>query len=143
VNKVEKAKVTIEAVVDASKEKVWECWTKPEHIVNWNSASDDWHSPKAENDLKPGGRFNYRMEAKDGSEGFDFTGTYDEVLPYERINYTMDDDRRVWTTFTDREGKTYIESIFEAENHFPVEMQKEGWQSILNRFKAYTESIAE
>lgn len=140
---MEKPKVTIEAVVDASKEKVWECWTKPEHIVNWNSASDDWHSPKAENDLKPGGRFNYRMEAKDGSEGFDFTGTYDEVLPYERINYTMDDDRRVWTTFTDREGKTYIESIFEAENHFPVEMQKEGWQSILNRFKAYTESIAE
>lgn len=140
---MEKPKVTIEAVVDESKEKVWECWTKPEHIVNWNSASDDWHSPKAENDLKPGGRFNYRMEAKDGSEGFDFTGTYDEVLPYERINYTMDDDRRVWTTFTDREGKTYIESIFEAENHFPVEMQKEGWQSILNRFKAYTESIAE
>lgn len=140
---MEKPKVTIEAVVDESKEKVWECWTKPEHIVNWNSASDDWHSPKAENDLKPGGRFNYRMEAKDGSEGFDFTGTYDEVLPYERINYTMDDDRRVWITFTDREGKTYIESIFEAENHFPVEMQKEGWQSILNRFKAYTESIAE
>lgn len=140
---MEKPKVTIEAVVDAYKEKVWECWTKPEHIVNWNSASEDWHSPKAENDLKPGGRFNYRMEAKDGSEGFDFTGTYDEVLPYERINYTMDDDRRVWTTFTDREGKTYIESIFEAENHFPVEMQKEGWQSILNRFKAYTENIAE
>ncbi|WP_312713176.1 SRPBCC domain-containing protein, partial [Proteiniclasticum ruminis] len=76
----------------------------------------------------------------DGSEGFDFTGTYDEVVPYEKISYTMDDDRRVWTTFTERDGKVFIESIFEAENTFPVEMQKEGWQSILNRYKAYTES---
>ena len=137
---MEKTKVTLQAAVDATIEKAWKTWTEPKHIIHWNSASDDWHSPSAVNDLKPGGKFSYRMEAKDGSEGFDFTGTYDEVVPYEKISYTMDDDRRVWTTFTERDGKVFIESIFEAENTFPVEMQKEGWQSILNRYMAYTES---
>lgn len=138
---MEKRKVKIEAIVDATIEKVWESWTQTEHIVHWNSASEDWHSPKASNDFRAGGKFNYRMEARDGSEGFDFTGTYDEIVPLKKIDYTLDDDRKVSTSFEEKEGKTYIESIFEAENTFPIELQKEGWQSILNNFKAYTEGL--
>ena len=137
---MEQTNVTIQTAVGVPIEKVWTYWTSPEHIVQWNSASDDWHSPNALNDLRENGRFSYRMESKDGKEGFDFTGTYDEVVPFERIAYTLDDGRKVLTSFTEKEGKTEIVSVFEAENTFPVEMQKAGWQAILDRFKDYAES---
>lgn len=135
-----KTLVTINATINAPVEKVWEYWNEPKHITQWNAASEDWHSPKAENDLKKGGSFNYRMEAKDGSFGFDFGGVYDEVIPNQHISYTMGDGRTVSTEFADNNGSTEITSTFEAETENPVEMQKGGWQAILDNFKKYTES---
>lgn len=133
-------KITIETTVHAPVEKVWECWTLPEHIMRWNNASDDWHTTKAENDLKTGGKFVSRMEAKDGSTGFDFGGTYDEVKTHERIAYTMGEGRKVAVIFTPAGGGTKIVETFEAETQNPEEMQRSGWQSILNNFKKYAES---
>ena len=138
---MDKNSVTIQATVNTSPEKVWIYWTSPEHIVNWNSASDDWHCPSAKNDLREGGRFSYRMESRDGRQGFDFSGTYDEIKPNQRIHYTLDDGRRVLTTFREKDGKTDIVSVFEAENTFPVEVQKDGWQAILDAFKNYVEGM--
>ena len=132
--------VTIFASVNAPVDKVWEYWTKPEHIVNWNHASDDWHTPKAQNDLREGGKFCWRMEAKNGSEGFNFEGTFNEILPLKRILYTLDDGRKVTVAFEDSGTSTTITEIFEAENTNPVKMQQEGWQAILNNFKTYVES---
>ncbi|PKL79724.1 MAG: polyketide cyclase [Ignavibacteriae bacterium HGW-Ignavibacteriae-4] len=132
--------VTIEAKVNAPIEKVWELWTGPEHIIKWNTASEDWHTTSAENDLRIGGKFSSRMEAKDGSFGFDFGGIYSEVDEHERIVYTLDDDRKVWTTFTKIDGGTEVISTFEAESENPVDMQKGGWQSILDNFKKYSEN---
>jgi uncharacterized protein YndB with AHSA1/START domain len=105
----------------------------------WNHASDDWYSPKAENDLKPGGKFNYRMEAKDGSFGFDFYGTYKKVKTNELIDYALGDGRKVTVSFTENEKETYIEIKFEAESTHAIEMQRNGWQAILNNFKKYVE----
>lgn len=133
-------KVEIEAVINADVKKVWEYWTEPKHITNWNFASDDWWCPRAENDLRNGGKFVSRMEARDGSFGFDFGGTYEEVIPLKKISYVMDDNRRVETTFEDMGGKTKVKTIFDAETQHPVEMQKEGWQAILNNFRKYIES---
>ncbi len=138
---MDKNSVTIQATVNTSPEKVWIYWTSPEHIVNWNSASDDWHCPSAKNDLREDGRFSYRMESRDGRQGFDFSGTYDEIKPNQRIHYTLDDGRRVLTTFREKDGKTDIVSVFEAENTFPVEVQKDGWQAILDAFKNYVEGM--
>ena len=131
--------VTIEAKVNAPVDKVWELWTGPEHIIKWNAANEDWHTTSAENDLVIGGRFNSRMEAKDGSFGFDFGGVYNEVDAQERIVYTMDDGRKVWTTFTKVDGGTEVITSFEAESENSVELQKTGWQSILDAFKKYAE----
>lgn len=136
----ESTKVTINATINAPIEKVWEYWNNPEHVTKWNAASEDWHSPKAENDLRKGGAFNYRMEAKDGSFGFDFAGVYDDVVPNQHISYTMGDGRAVSNEFADNNGATEITSTFDAENENPVEMQREGWQAILDNFKKYTES---
>lgn len=138
---MDKNSVTIQATVNTSPEKVWIYWTSPEHIVNWNSASDDWHCPSAKNDLREDGRFSYRMESRDGRQGFDFSGTYDEIKPNQRIHYTLDDGRRVLTTFREKDGKTDIVSVFEAENTFPEEVQKDGWQAILDAFKNYVEGM--
>jgi len=138
---MDKTSVTIQATVNTSPEKVWIYWTSPEHIVNWNSASDDWHCPSAKNDLREEGRFSYRMESKDGRQGFDFSGIYDEIQPYQRIHYTLDDGRRVLTTFSEKDGATDIVSVFDAENTFPVEVQKDGWQAILDAFKNYVEGM--
>ena len=138
---MDKNSVTIQATVNTSPEKVWIYWTSPEHIVNWNSASDDWHCPSAKNDLREDGRFSYRMESRDGRQGFDFSGTYDEIKPNQRIHYTLDDGRRVLTTFREKDGATDIVSVFEAENTFPVEVQKDGWQAILDAFKNYVEGM--
>jgi len=136
----EKTVVTIENTINAPVEKVWEYWSKPEHIVKWNSASDDWHTPRAENDLREGGKFVSRMEAKDGSMGFDFGGVYNVVRKNEYIEYTMGDDRKVKNNFTSQGDKTKIVVNFEAETENPVEMQKGGWQAILDNFKKYTEN---
>jgi len=134
--------ITIEATVYVPVEKAWEVYTDPKHVTQWNHASDDWHSPSAENDLRPGGKFSYRMEAKDGSFGFDFGGTYDEVKPYELIAYTIGDGRKVQNVFTKEGDATKLTVTFEAEGTNPVEMQRGGWQAILNNYKKYAETIA-
>src|ERR1700741_3622240 len=131
----EKTVITIENTVDAPVEKVWEYWTTPEHITQWNNASDDWHSPRAENDLRPGGKFTSRMEAKDGSFGFDFGGVYDAITNNENIEYTMGDGRKVKIIFTADGNKTKVAESFEAESVHPTEMQQGGWQAILDNFK--------
>lgn len=134
-----KTPVTVAATVNAPVEKVWETYTQPAHITQWNAASEDWHSPKAENDLRVGGKFSYRMEAKDGSFGFDFGGTYDEVEQHKKIAYTMEDGRRVSVEFNPDGSNTQVSTVFDAEDQNPVEMQRDGWQAILNNFKNYTE----
>ena len=121
-------------------ERIWDFWTNPSDIVHWNNASDDWHTPQAENDLKIGGIFNYRMEARDGSMGFDFIGRYDSVEKYKRIAYTLEDGRRVVLNFTSNKGRVRIEEKFEPESENSVEMQQQGWQSILDNFKKYSEN---
>ena len=135
-----KTVVTIENIIQAPVEKVWEFWTKPEHITKWNHASDDWHSPFAENDLRPGGKFSARMEAKDGSFGFEFGGVYDDVKNNEYIEYTLGDGRKVTVNFAGKGNSTTVVESFEAESQNPVEMQKGGWQAILDNFKKYTEN---
>lgn len=131
--------LTIEALVNAPIETVWKAWSSPEDIVKWNSASDDWHTTKAENDLRAGGKFLSRMEAKDGSFGFDFSGIYTHVKPHELIAYTLDDGRKVSVHFTSEGLSTRIRSEFEPENQNPEDMQQAGWQAILNNFKTYIE----
>ncbi|MEW9110022.1 SRPBCC family protein [Cytobacillus gottheilii] len=133
-------KVTVETNVHAPIEKVWKCWTEPDHIKNWNSASDDWHTPFAENDLRAGGSFVSRMEAKDGSAGFDMGGVYDEVVLHERIAYTMGDGRTVQIHFKENGNETKIVETFDAESTHPVEFQQQGWQAILDNFKNYAEN---
>lgn len=132
-------KVTVQAVVKAPIEQVWSYWTEPEHITKWNQASEDWHAPRAENDLRAGGKFLTRMEAKDGSMGFDFFGVYDEVKLHELITYTLEDGRKVEITFVYLGGETKVVETFDAESTHPVEFQQAGWQAILNNFKQYTE----
>ena len=132
-------RVTVSTVVNKPLSHVWDRYTAPEHITQWNSASDDWHCPRAENDLRTGGRFSSRMEARDGSVGFDFGGTYSEVKPQEKFAYTMDDGRTCEVRF-DREGNgTKVTVTFDAETENPVEMQRGGWQSILDNFRKYAE----
>ena len=122
-------------------ERVWECWTNPEHITEWNAASDDWHTPQATNDLREGGTFTSRMEAKDGSVGFDFTGTYTSVIPHKKIAYVMEDGRTVEVDFEDLGGgEVTVRETFQAEQENPLDMQKQGWQAILDRFKGYVEA---
>ena len=139
---MEKSKKTIikvQTIIDAPIEHVWKCWTNPEDIVHWNYASDDWHTPKAENNLRVGGSFSYRMEAKDGSMGFDFCGIYDKVFINRQIDYTLGDDRKVSITFSFLNDKTQIVEFFEAEDVNTIELQRGGWQAILDNFKKYTE----
>lgn len=135
--------ITVENTVKAPIEKVWEFWTEPQHIKKWNSASPDWHTPYAENDLRAGGKFATRMEAKDGSFGFDFGGVYDVVKENEYIEYTLGDGRKVKIFFTSTGNETKVAETFEAENTHPVEIQKTGWQAILDSFKKYTETMTE
>ena len=132
-------KITVQSTVHAPVAKVWEYWTEPKHITQWNNASDDWHTPVAENDLKVGGKFLTRMEAKDGSFGFDFGGIYDEVKVNEVISYTMGDGRKVAVTFKGQGNETEVIETFDAETTNPIEMQQAGWQAILDNFKKYAE----
>ncbi|MCB0639836.1 MAG: SRPBCC family protein [Lewinella sp.] len=134
-------KITIAATVAAPVAKVWDCWTQPEHITQWNFASPDWHCPSVHNDLRPGGKYGARMEARDGSMGFDFEAVYDEVIPHQTITYTMGDGRQATTTFTAVDGQTTVTTVFDAEDQNPAEMQKAGWQAILNNFKGYVEGL--
>ncbi len=135
----EHPQVKVSTVVNASLEKVWDVWVKPEHIVNWNFASDDWCCPSANNDLQVGGKFVARMEAKDGSSGFDFNGIYSVVKSQEALEYVMEGGRKVQVMFTPQEGGVLVTEIFEPENVYPLEMQQGGWQSILENFKKYGE----
>lgn len=135
-----KTKVTVRATVNAPVEKVWKSWTEPTHITQWNSPSEDWHSPSAENDLRAGGKFLARMEAKDGSYGFDFGGIYDEVRNHEYIGYTLGDGRKVEIIFSSKGNETEVVETFEAENENPVDFQQAGWQAIMDNFKKYTEN---
>jgi len=136
----EKTVLTVKATVNAPVAKVWEYWTKPEHIIQWNSPSADWHTPRAENDVKVGGRFSSRMEARDGSMGFDFWGTYDAVRNNEYMEYTIGDGRKVRVNFTGKGNTTEVVESFEAEDTHSIEMQQGGWQAILDNFKKYTEA---
>jgi uncharacterized protein YndB with AHSA1/START domain len=133
--------IKVEVAVKADVKKIWEAWTLPEHIVGWNFASPDWHTPWAENDLRKGGKFCYRMEARDGSFGFDFSGIYDEVKQFDHIAYTLGDDRKVMITFARKGNTTTVTEVFEPESAHPHEFQKTGWQAILENFRNYAESI--
>lgn len=133
--------IKIKATINENINTVWNLFTDPKHIVNWNTASEDWHTTKAENDFRKGGKFSYRMEAKDGSFGFDFEGIYDEIIKNEIITYTLLDNRIVKVHFLENEDKTIIAELFEPENQNSYELQKFGWQSILNNFKKYVETL--
>jgi uncharacterized protein YndB with AHSA1/START domain len=133
-------KIKVETTITADTFKVWDFYTKVEHITKWNFASDDWHCPGAENDLKIGGKLNFRMEAKDGSFGFDFNAVYNEVIVHKKIIYTMTDGRQAIIDFENINDKTKVSITFDAETENPVEMQRDGWQAILDNFKNYVES---
>lgn len=134
--------IKVATTVNAPVEKVWDSFANSSHITNWNFATEEWHCPKAENNLEQGGNFSYRMEAKDGSMGFDLEGVYNFIVPLEKIEYTLTDGRRVDVLFKKvDEGTTEVVEIFEPEPNNPAEMQEQGWQAILNQFKKYTESL--
>jgi uncharacterized protein YndB with AHSA1/START domain len=135
-----KQKITVSTWVNAPVEKTWKCFTEPDHITKWAFASDDWHAPRAEHDLRKGGRFLTAMAAKDGSVAFDFTGTYDNVDINKELAYTIDDGRKVKTTFESKNNGTQVTQTFEAESENPAEMQRGGWQAFLDNFKKHTEN---
>ncbi|WP_316818453.1 SRPBCC family protein [Pedobacter nyackensis] len=133
-------KITVEAVTNVPVARVWEAWNTPGEIMQWNAADPSWHSPSSENDLTVGGKFKHRMEARDGSFGFDFEGVYDKVELHKEITYTMGDGRQATTLFAEKNGKTTITTTFDAETENDPEFQKQGWQAILNNFVKYIES---
>ena len=133
--------VSISTTVNAPIEIVWDAWTSPKHITKWNFASDEWLCPSATNDLQTGGTFNYRMESKDGSMGFDFGGTYTKIERHQSISYKLADDRTVRIEFTTNGASTSITEYFDAEDEHSGEQQRDGWQAILDNFKSYTESL--
>jgi uncharacterized protein YndB with AHSA1/START domain len=138
-NNMETPVIEISANIKSPLGIVWNCWTTPEDIIQWNHASDDWHSPRAENDLRVGGKFNIRMEARDGSTGFDFEGTYLSVILHKQITYSIGDGRLVKVDFSSIAGVTTVTETFEAESVHSLEQQRAGWQSILDNFKKYAE----
>ncbi|MCY4062875.1 MAG: SRPBCC domain-containing protein [Chloroflexi bacterium] len=133
-------RIAIEAIVERKRNEVWALWNEPEHITRWNFASDDWCCPRAVNDLRVGGRLLSRMEAKDGSFGFDFEAIYDEVDHEAKLAYTLTDGRRVETCFADIGDSTRVSTLFEAEDENSAELQRMGWQAILDNFKQYAET---
>ena len=132
--------ITVQTSIKAPLEDVWECWTHPDHIVHWNHASDEWYTPHAANDLRLGGTFLYRRESTNGSEGFDFGGTYTSVREFEYIEYTLDDCRKVKIGFNETEDGTELKEAFEPEQTNTSDQQQQGWQAILDNFKNYVES---
>jgi uncharacterized protein YndB with AHSA1/START domain len=133
--------ITVEATVKAKLEKVWKYWSEPAHITKWNQASDDWHTPFAENDLRTGGKFKSTMTAKDGSMSFDFEGVYTNVQLHKVIEYVLTDDRKVKIAFIETGNEVYITETFDPESENPLELQRAGWQAILDNFKKYTEGL--
>jgi len=133
--------ITVQTIISAPISKVWEAWNTPSHIEKWNHAGEDWHCPKAENTLSVGEKFFYTMAAKDGSFEFVFSGTFDDIVPNERVFSTLDDQRRLEVYFSEENGATKLVEIFEPENQNPREMQGMGWQMILDNFKKYVESL--
>jgi len=132
-------KITIQAVVAADRQKVWNCYTQPEHITKWNFATDTWHCPAASNDMRVGGKYLARMEAKDGSFAFDFEAVYNEIVDGEKFTYTMPDNREIQVSFEKMDDKTRVTVTFDPENVNPVDLQRDGWQSILDNFRRYAE----
>ena len=135
-------RITVETEVNSDAATVWEHWVSPEHITKWNFASDDWHCPHAENDPRTGGKFSATMAAKDGSASFEFGGVYSEVIPQQSIRYAMEDGREVEVKFEESNGRTKVTETFDAEGTHPVEMQRAGWQMILENFRKHVESNA-
>ena len=131
--------IIVKTTVNAPVEKVWDIWSQPEHITQWNHASEDWHAPYAENDLREGGKFKTTMAAKDGSFGFDFEGVYTAVKKYQLIEYKIADGRKVSISFVSENHQTQLTETFEAEDINSVELQQGGWQAILDNFKKYVE----
>jgi uncharacterized protein YndB with AHSA1/START domain len=138
---IEQLNITVEATVNAPVATVWQCWTEPKHIVNWNNASDDWHTTEATNDLKIGGKFSSIMAAKDGSFSFDFWGIYDAIETHKLLAYTLGDGRDVTISFSKNGNLTTVTEVFEPEDENTIELQKGGWQAILDNFKKYVETL--
>lgn len=136
----QKKQIAVEAKVNLPVVQVWNVWNNPDDIKQWNNADPSWHTPTSENDLRVGGKFKNRMEAKDGSVGFDFEGVYTKVELHKEITYRMSDGRTATTTFTPDNGDTLIQTTFDAEEQNDVSFQKQGWQAILNSFVRYIES---
>jgi len=134
---MESTTVTVTSIVDAPIDKVWRLWTEPEHIKQWNHATEDWHTTEAENDLTVGGKFRSRMEAKDKSMGFDFEGVYEDIQVNQLIQYRLEDDRKVSISFVSEGEQTKIVETFDAESMNPLELQRQGWQAILDSFAKY------
>ncbi len=133
-------RITIEVNVAAPIKEVWKAWTSPADIQQWNAASEDWHCPSAEIDLSLGGKFSYRMEAKDGSMGFDLDGTFTKVVPYELIEFALEDERLVAVEFTESDESVTVRESFDAESTNSGEQQRQGWQAILDRFARHVEA---
>lgn len=140
---IKKRCVSIEVCINAPINLVWDVWNNPKHVVKWNHASEDWHSPSATNQFYVNGKFVYRMEAKDGSFGFDFSGTYKEIQEFKLVVTRLDDDRMVRTEFIELDDSVKVIEEFEVEDENSIELQRQGWLSILNNFKHYTEQISE
>ncbi len=138
---METSAITVSTTVNAPIEKVWKSWTSPEHIMQWNNASPDWHTPYAENDPRTGGKFKSTMAAKDGSFSFDFEGIYSNVVERKLIEYGLGDGRQIKVEFIDNGDSVEIIETFDPENTNPIEMQRGGWQAIIDNFKKYTENL--
>ena len=134
-----KAPITVETIIKSTIENVWKLWTTPEDIKQWNNPSEEWHTLKVENDLNDGGKFLFRMESKDGADGFDFSGTYDKVILNKLIEYTLDDGRKTINEFIQNENSVTITETFEPEAKTPLDVQKEFCQGVLDNFKKYVE----
>lgn len=132
-------KITVETAVKAPLERVWQAWNNPEDIKRWNAASEDWHTPSSRVDLREGGKFSARMEAKDGSMGFNFEGTYTRIVPRRLLEYRIGDGREVSVEFREQDGRVLVRETFEAETQNPPEMQRRGWQAILDNFARHVE----
>ena len=132
--------ITVQSVIHTPVSKVWQCWTEPDHITQWNFANYDWHCPGAENNLTVGGKFSYTMAAKDGSFSFDFWGIYEQIDLYKSINYSLGDGRKVAISFIAENDTTLVKQVFVPEEINPPEMQSAGWQAIMDNFKKHTES---
>lgn len=133
--------ISVSCSITLDKASVWKLWNSPEHVINWNFAAPEWHCPHAESDFQAGGKFSYTMAARDQSFSFEYSGVYDEIQESDVLNFTLDDGRKVTVEFVEENGVTQINEKFEPENENPLEMQRAGWQAILDNFKKYAETF--